>query len=709
MSAPSRSSTRPTYCRICPGVCGVLVTVEDGRATKVVGDRDNPLTSGYTCPKGRRLGDFHHSPDRFLSSQQRVGERLVPMAAADAISDTGTRLRQIIDRHGPDSVAVFIGTQTYTATLTYTFVTAWARALGTHKIFSTTTVDQSAKWVAAERLGTWMGGRQRFEDSDVWLLAGTNPLVSMQGGEVSGFPVHGGPRRLREARQQGLKLIVADPRRSDTARHADHHLALIPGTDAVLFAGLLHVILAEGLHDQEFCDQHANGLDALRGAVRDATPAVVAGVTGLRAEEIVAAARTFGSARRGMATSGTGANMGPWSNLVEHLLQALNVVCGRFPAAGDRAAGGPVLGGTGAPRAQVQPPGRSFERGFHSRIGGYGTMLGQLPSAILPDEILEPGPDRVRALVVSGGNPAACLPDQVKAVRALSALDLLVTVDPYPSETARLAHYVIAPALSLERADHTRPYERWFSEPFAQYTEPLLPRPPGVVEDWEFFLGLAGAMGLTLRIGRRTFAPGDPAPTSEQLLASFAKQGRVGLDEVRAYPHGARFDLPPVLVQPGDGQAGRFELCPPDVAAELAAALSGERLQASAARPFRLVVRREKETINTLGRRLPGLPQTPYNPCHMHPDDAAKLPAHAGDTVEIVSDHGRLRAVLALDSTLRPGVLSMTHCYGDLPGHDDDPHAFGANPGRLLSLDHDTETINAMPRMTAVPVSVTPC
>lgn len=709
MSAPSQPTTQPTFCRICSGICGVLVTVSDGRVTKVVGDRDNVLTGGYTCVKGRRLGEFHHAVDRYQSSQRRIDGRHVPVPAADAAAEVGARLRQIVERHGPDSVAVFIGTQSYTATLTYPFVVAWARALGTHKIFSTTTIDQSAKRVAAERLGSWLGGRQRFEDSDVWLLAGTNPLVSMQGGEGSGFPVHGGPRRLREARNQGLKLIVVDPRRSDTARHADQHLALIPGTDAVLLAALLHVVLAEGLHDQEFCDRYANGLDVLRRAVRDATPAAVARVTGLSAGELVAAARSFGAARRGMATSGTGANMGPWSNLVEHLLQALNVVCGRYPAAGDPAAGGPVLGAAGNPRAQVQPPARSFERGFRSRIGGFGMMSGELPSAVLPDEILQPGPDRVRALVVSGGNPAACLPDQAKAVRALSALDLLVTVDPYPSETARLAHYVIAPALSLERADHTSLCEPWFSEPFAQYTEPLLPRPPGVVEDWEFFLGLAGAMGLTLCVGRRTFAPGGPDPTSEQLLAAFADQGRVGLDEVRAHPHGARFNLPPVLVQPGDPEAGRFELCPPDVAAELAAALSGERLQARADRPFRLVVRRDKETMNTLGRRLPGLPETPYNPCRMHPDDAASLDATAGDTVEIVSDHGRLRAVLALDPTLRPGVLSMAHCYGDLPGQDDDPRAYGANPGRLLSLDHDIETINAMPRITALPVSVTLC
>jgi anaerobic selenocysteine-containing dehydrogenase len=164
-----------------------------------------------------------------------------------------------------------------------------------------------------------------------------------------------------------------------------------------------------------------------------------------------------------------------------------------------------------------------------------------------------------------------------------------------------------------------------------------------------------------------------------------------------------------VLVRPGDARAGRFELCPPDVAAELAAALAGERLRARVDRPFRLVVRRERATMNSLGRRLPELPETPYNPCRVHPDDAARLSAKAGDTVEVASDHGRIRAVLAVDPTLRPGVVSMAHCYGDLPGQDDDPRAFGANPGRLLSLDEDIETINAMPRITAVPVSITVC
>jgi anaerobic selenocysteine-containing dehydrogenase len=698
-------TVRTSYCRICSGLCGIRVTVEDGHVTRVQGDRDNPLSSGFTCPKGRHWGELHHAPDRFLGSQRRGSDgELEPAELGLVVEEVAERLRTIVDEHGPDAVAFFVGTQSYTSTLTFPFATAWQRALGTHKYFSTNTVDQSAKFVAAERLGSWRGGRQRFEDSDVWLLAGSNPLVSMQGGEVSGFPVHGGPRRLREAQAAGMTFIVVDPRRTETAARADLHVRPVPGTDAMLYAGLLREILERGWQDADFCARFVDGLDDLRLAVAPATPDRVAAVTGVPVEQLAAAAHAFGTATQGMATSGTGANMGPESNLAEHLLQALNVVCGRFPRAGDRAAGGTLLGGPKPGTAGVRAPSRPWESGFRSRVRGHGMLYGnQLPTGILPDEILQPGPDRVRALVVCGGNPASCIPDQARTVEALRSLELLVTVDPYPSETARLADYVVAPALGLERADHTRPNESWFSEDFGQWTDPVLPRPPGVVEDWEFWLRLGQAMGLTLRIGSRVWGPGDPVPDSEDLLRSFGNRARVPLDEVRAHPHGLlRDDLPPAVVGPRE-VGERFDLCAPDVAAEIAAMHA--EADAPPGRPFRLVVRRIKETMNTVGRRIDALSPS-YNPVQLHPDDLTALGVAPGDLVEVESDHGRLRAFAAADLSTSPGVVSMTHCYGDLPGVDDDPGAYGANPARLLSHTVGVQAINAMPQMTAVPVSL---
>ena len=554
------TETRVTYCRICSPLCGLLVDVDNGRVVHVAGDPDHALTRGFTCTKGRHLGELHHAPDRFLTAQRNGPDGLQPLPTDQAIDEIAARLRTILDEHGPESIALFVGTHSYTASLTFSFAGAWLRAVGSHKRFSTMTIDQSAKWVASARLGSWGAGRQRFEDSDVWLLAGTNPLVSMQGGDLTGFPVHDGLRRLEEARARGLQLIVVDPRRTEVAAHADLHLQLVPGTDVALFAALVRTILAEGLHDEPFCNRWVNGLDALRDAVELMTPEVASVITGVDRDLIVEAARVFGRATCGMAKTGTGPDMGPHANVAEHLVQALNVVCGRFPREGERYAGAGVLSGRRNLHAQPIAPMRTWERGFRSRTG-VGTLMGELPSPILPEEILEPGADRVRALVVCGGNPASAFPDQQRIVDALGALDLLVTIDPFPTETAQLAHYVIAPTMSFERPDDTRGYEHFFSEPFAQYTAPILERPGDVIEDWQFFFELASRMGLLLNIGTRVWEPGDDRPSSDEVLESFAQRAQVPYSSVRAEPHGAEFDVAPTIVGPPTADArGRFEL-----------------------------------------------------------------------------------------------------------------------------------------------------
>lgn len=704
--------THITYCRICAPLCGLVVEVNAGRVTRVTGDKEHALTRGFTCPKGRNLGGFHHDPERLLEARLRRPDGTFEAVAPDvALAEAGARLRAILDEHGPESIGLFVGTQTYMASLTISFLSAWFRALGSHKRFSTTTLDQSAKMIAWDRLGTWAGGSTRFDDADVWLFAGTNPLVSMQAGEVSGFPVHDGFRRLQAAKRRGLKLVVVDPRRSELAAHADIHLALRPGTDAALFACFHHVLLRDGLVDRPFCDRWLvpGGMEALRAAVEPWTPDVVAGITGLDAEAIVEAARMFGTARKGMAKSGTGPDMGPWANLAEHLIQALNVVCGRFPRAGERPAGSHALRRPRVLKAQPVSPRRSWERGFRSRTG-MQAFTGELPSAALPGEILDPGADRVRALVVSGANPVAAFPQQDRIIEAMKALDLLVVVDPYMTETARLADVVVAPALDLERADDTRRYDALFDEPFAQRTAAVLPKPPGVVEDWEVWFDLAAAMGLPLAIGSRTFEPGDPRPTTEELLASFSAKGAVDYEALAQHPHGALFpEVAPPVVQPADDDAdSRFDLFPDDVAADLAAAWASGVVEHRADRPFHLIVRRSRETLNSFGRRLPGLARRPYNPAYMHPDDLARLDVEDGDLVTLTSDHGAVDAVVAPDNTVRPGAVSMSHCYGGLPGEDDDPRVYGSNPSRLLSITDDLQAISYMPRLSAVPVAVTP-
>lgn len=574
------------------------------------------------------------------------------------------------------------------------------------KRYTTSTLDQFAKNIAAGRIGTWAAGYQRFPDSDVYMLVGTNPPLSMQG--ITGFPIHDGLRRVDEARANGTKVIVVDPRRTEAAAHADLHVPIAPGSDASFFAGVINVVLSEGLYDREFCERWVNGVDELRESVMWATPEVIGRHCDIDADLVVQTARMFGSARRGPARSGTGPDMGPHANAAEHLIVALNVICGRYAREGDVPTATGVLGGPANAVAMAMPPTRFWEKSYRMRNGAMG-LGGELPAQAMIDDILAPGEQgKLRALVVCGANPAAAYPDQRRIVEALQGLELLVTLDPLWSETAKLAHYVVAPALGLERWDDTRGYEGYMFEPFAQVSGPVLDPPPGVIEDWHFYWDLAHAMGLTLQIGKRSYPPGTPRPPTLDMIEDFAQKGFVPHAEVREHPHGKVFAVEPDRVRAAPDDAnGRFELWVDDAAGDCRAAWQaiGARAEAPDTEfPTQLIVRRNRDAMNTMGRRLPGA--KPYNPLFVHPDDLAALGVKAGSLVRMRSRFGATEAVVQPDATMRPGSASMTHCYGGLPGDDDDPWRYGTNPNRLLSIDENLQTISLMPQMTAVPIRI---
>jgi anaerobic selenocysteine-containing dehydrogenase len=699
-----------TYCRICPATCGLVLDVvdtPDGRVvTKAVGDEQNPLTRGFTCTKGRHIADLAKAPNRLRSSRRRnaAGE-FGDVPVEHAIEEIAARLRDIVAADGPDSVALFTGTQAAMASLTLPFTLAFWRAIGSRSKYSSMTVDQSAKWVTEGRLGTWAPGGQRLADSDVWMFLGTNPIVSMQGGYFTGFPVHDGLRRIQDEQRRGLRLIVVDPRRSELASRADVHLQILPGTDAVLVAGIIRQVLDDAQADQEFVDQWADGVEHLRHAVAPFTPERVAAACSVAVDDLLAAAHLFGEARRGMATTGTGPDMGPHANLAEHLVQALNVVCGRYPRPGDPLAGTAVLGSAKPVPAHVLPPDRTWAVGG-SRVGGFGPLRDEFPAVVLADEILA---GRVRALIVSGANPASAIPDTARMRHALDQLDLLVTVDPFMSITAQHADYVIAPVTHLERPDTTRAYESLMDRPFAQYTPAVLDPPPGTIDDWEFFLRLALAMGTSVKVAGREYRPGDPVPTTDEVLASMAGRAQVPLDEVKQHPHGAIFEsvAPARAVEASLAATARFDLAPSDVVADLAALAATVEAEPAAPpgeRSLLLAVRRLKHVLNSTGTQIPSLVRPGANPCHANPDDLARLGLADGDDVTVRSAHGAVDAVVRADTSLRAGVVSLSHGWGG-PSADGVPS--GPNVNALVSATLDLQPISGMPRLTAVPVTLT--
>jgi anaerobic selenocysteine-containing dehydrogenase len=742
---------QPSICRFCHANCGILVDVEDGRPVRVVGDRDNPAYFGFTCAKGRSLPEQHAHPERLLQSQKRQPDgSYAALSSERAMDEIAQRVEQIVSEHGARSVAFYPGTYSGPHAASIPAGVGWMLGLGSRMVFTSAAIDQPGKHVANAIHGRWLGGSHVFDESDTWMLVGNNPLISMSGG----IPPSNPGKRLRDAKKRGMKLIVIDPRKTEVARFADIFLQPRAGEDPTILAALLHVILREERYDTEFCEAHVSGFTELADTVADFTPEYAAERAGVSTEEIELAARAFAgnpsgavlgesiSTPRGCGVAGTGPNMSPHGNLTEYLLLVLNTVCGRWHREGDVVPNPGALLPRAMPKAQASPARPGWGRGESLRSRDLGNSAAGLPTAALSDEILYEGEGRIRVLICLGSNPVAAWPDQLKTIRAMENLDLLVTLDIKMSATSKFADYVIAPKLSLEvpgisvssEAIEQTYVAHGYPEPYAQYTPAIVDPPEGadVLEEWEFFYGLSQRMGFQLKCypirpetgalrGRREVVEFDMSrkPSSDWVLDGLMNGSRIPLETIRQSPHGKIYNDEQIRVGPADPDCSdRLDIGNIDMLGELTSireesfgANSDPRSASAihaAAFPFQLISRRLPNAYNSSGRDIPKLNgRRPYNPAFLNPADLDLLGLAKGDLVEITSPHASILGVAEPAPEVRRGVLSMSHCFGDAPEHDSDVREIGSNTGRLINNERDFDPHTGIPRMSAIPVAIT--
>ncbi len=719
-----------TICRACGATCPLRVELEDGRPVAVHGDGQDPMYAGYSCIKGRSVLDYHRSESRLLHSLKRGadGEHSA-IGVAQASAEIAERLRAIVDRHGPRAVATYTGTFGYIHLPTRAFVQAFMRALGSPMAFETACIDQPGKGTGEFLHGPWLAGLPTHEEWGALLLVGNNPLVSINGG-LGVNPA----RNLRRARQRGMKLVVVDPRRGETAEQADVFLQCRPGEDPAILAGLIRILLEEGAYDADLVAAEADHLEELRRAVAPFTPELVERRAGIAPEQLVAAARLLGTAGRGVAHAGTGSNMSGWPTLVEYLVRVLTTLRGGWLRAGEvQRSPGVLVNRAPAIAASVGPlPAAGF--GEKLRVRGLGECAAGLPTAALVDEILTPGEGQVRALLVFGGNPMMAWPDQLETHRALASLDLLVCVDPRLSETARLAHYVIAPRLSLETHGTSAMVEMFghtagpgwgFTRPYALVARPVVEPPAGsdLLDDWELVYELARAMGLRLRLAsyshlepNQALAEGsdidmEHRPDPEAMLAMLFKGSPVPFAEVLAGASAGRiFARPEVRVaEKPQGWVQKLDIGNPEMLAQLGRIAAGFtfELDDDARYPMRLISRRMHDMHNSSWHETKALQRRwAYNPAFLNPADMAELGVRDGDVVEIGSARATVRAIAHGEPRMRRGCVSMAYGFGRNPDEPEDPAIHGASAARLIVRDRDFDPLSGIPRMSGVPVRV---
>ena len=723
------SDVRPSLCRICSSFCPIVVTIENGRPVKISGDQQAPLYEGYSCPKGRALTEQHNSPARLLHSLKRNDQgQFERLPSARAMDEIASKVATIIKRHGPRSVALYFGTGVMGFFPAVSVAASWMESIGSPMMFSATTIDKPGAAIAQAAHGYWRAGHPGFEGAEAWMLIGLNPLISKSGG----FPPNNPARRLKDAVGSGrMKLIVIDPRRTETAQRATIHLQAKPGEDPAILAAMIHVIIEEGLYDAGFIAGDVEGFDSLRQAVLPFTPQYAAQRADVPAEQIIEAARLFASASHAGVGCGVGPSFSLTGSITEYLSLALNTICGFWSRPGDRVSRPNVLLPAYDAYAEAIPPFPFTGQGPKLRVRGLAHSAAGMPTGGLADEILLGGEGQIKALFCLGGNPMMAWPDQTRAAQALKSLELLVCADPEMSATARLSHYVMAPKLGLEVPSTSSLVEsakyygqlRGIEGPYGRYAPAVVQPPEGsdVIADWELYYGLAQRMGLQLKV-TTAFGIGqhlevesqvdvldmDAKPSDDELITIFSRRSRVPLDMIKRHPHGHIFaDAQSTVLPKREGCEARLDVGNAYMMMELAKFLAPSK-EAVAPYEFVLLPRRTNRLMNSAGHRnqfLGGL--EPTNPAYFHSEDLEKLELSPNDQIRLSSAHGAIVAVVAADNRVRRGCISMTHGFGMNPGELEDADAVGCNVGRLMSTDAEFDPITGIPRMGALPVAVT--
>lgn len=704
-------------CPLCEATCGLELTVSErpGETPVVIrirGDRNDVFSKGFICPKGSTLTHIHDDPDRLRRPVVKRNGEFVEVSWGEAFAEIEERMLPILKQYGRDSAAIYNGNPGAHNIAPMLFNRNLIGALGSRNRFSASTVDQRPKEITSSLMfGSVTVPVPDLDRTMYVVLLGANPHAS--NGSLCTAPDF--PGRLDRLQERGGKVVVVDPRRSETADRADEHVAIRPATDAHLLAGIAHVLLAERLATPDNVAAHCNGLDRLPELLAPYTPDAVASVCGVPADTVRRLARELAAAPCAAVYGRIGTCTQEFGTLASWLVDVVNILTGNL----DREGGAMFSkGAVGQPSTKGKPgSGKGFRMGRQiSRAGKHPEALGEFPVTALPEEIETPGDGQVRVLVTNGGNPVSSNANSNRLSKAFAQLEFMVSIDPYINETTRHADVILPPPSALQKSHYDLALYNFAVHNVANYSPAVLPldtydngeRQP---DEWEIILRLAALLEGEgpdadpreyVRKGARAMLEaavrdewgavhgrnvdemeamlGDETGP-ERLLdvmlrtgpygdAFGAKPGGLSLAVLRENPHGVDLGaleagrIPNVLRTP----SGKIEVAPDMIVGDL------ERLGASLQRDWDaslvLVGRRHVRSNNSWMHNIRVLTKG-RNRCTMqiHPDDAVRLGITDGAPAKVASRTGEVVVTAEVTDVIRPGVVSIPHGFGqDLPG-----------------------------------------
>jgi anaerobic selenocysteine-containing dehydrogenase len=705
MSHEKAQTTHYRACNICEAICGIEITANGEQRLDIRGDKDDPFSRGYICPKAVALQDIYYDKDRLKYPVRRTADGWQRIGWDEAFDEVAQNLKRIRAKCGRNSIGTYLGNPTVHNYGALLFAPQFLRSLRTRNKFSATSVDQLAHHVSAYL----MFGHQLLlpvpdlERTRYFLILGANPAIS--NGSLMTAP--GMPRRLQEIRERGGKVILIDPRYNETARLADRHLFIRPGTDVLLLLALLHVVFEERLTRLDHLESFTKGVKTVADLVIQFPPERVAATTGIQPNEIRNLAREFASAESAVCYGRIGVSTQEFGGVCQWLINVLNIVTGNLDRPGGAMFTLPAFDPITAPESLAARG--SFAR-RHSRVRKLPEFAGEFPVVALAEEILTEGPEQVKALVTYAGNPVLSTPNGRELDRALASLEFMVSVDFYINETTRHAHIILPPTSSLERGHYDIAFHVLAVRNTAKFSPALFQPGDDTREDWEILLELQTRMehdGLRGRV-KRKFMQQFLGP--ERMLDLALRFGPYGakvnpfskgltLRKLKKAVHGIDLGpLKPCLPARLRTTDKRIDLAPEaivkDVERVKSKFLDGALHESNG--HLLLIGRRQLRSNNSWlhnsERMVKGKPQCTIL---MHPTDAAQRQLAKGDKVVVRSRVGSIVVPVEISDEMMQGVVSIPHGWGhDRPGNQ--MEVAQQHAGESINDLTDTQAIDAL-------------
>lgn len=666
-----------TYCRICEPFCGLIATVENDKLVKLRPDNEHPLSKGFACPKGIAYTHIQNDPDRVLYPLRRRPDGEFERVSWDtAMSDIVSRLKAIKKAHGPDAISLYFGNP---SALNYShalWTAGFMAGLGSPHSFSAGSQDTNSRFVASHLLYGLLTviPIPDVESTELLVILGANPVVSH--GSLFSSP------RLKEHMQaitkRGGRVLVIDPRRTETAREHDW-LPILPDSDAWLLLSLLNVLFSEGFADEKKLAKQAKGVNALRLLARSFTPESTQKQTGIPADEVRRLARDLATKRAAL-YGRTGTCLGSSATLVNFLMDTVNLVAGNLDSRG-----GAVFGESPQPLVEdvAHLTGAASYNTRRSRVGNLPEVLGTEPAANMAAEITTPGKGQIRAMLVSAGNPVLSTPNGEELEAALDQLDLMVSIDLYVNETNRHAHYVLPGTAMYEHDDFPIASLNFFPKPFMQATEAVVPPAGEARPEWQIIDDIARGLGfralpnrfaqLASRASELVGLPVTPRLVVDALIRTGRGGDLFGLRPwghnfsklVHKHPHGVVF-----AEQVSVGRLRKvvrhkdhkIHLDHPEIRSEVGRLMMRSE---NADFPMYLIGMRELRSENSWMHNVGQLraARTPHA-ARMHPVDAERIGVSHNGNVRLVSASGAIELPVLITEDIQPGVVAVPHGWG---------------------------------------------